>query len=204
MANLSDYGAVETALFVDWEYEIPVFSYASQTERFSNFYRPVTIDGNVYAPMEKLITITPMKNQLNSSDSGITLTWTGMDANDNFNDWADNVREFLNREYYSVKGSKITIRRAFFEPNTNNLLPLDVNPVIRYRGIVTNWSFKETYDPVAKVASVILTVNTTDIKNYLKSYASGRFTDPRDDGFNDKNFERIKKLKGQKIEWGNR
>ena len=201
MATLADYKHVETGLFVEWGYKVPRFD-SDIIERFSTLNRGVTLDGNYYEPMKNIVSITPVKNQLKGSDQGVTFSFTGHAKADTQGDFSTLIENMMDRGAIKTKGSQVIIRRAFFTPDTNELLELDVNPVIRYIGIVTNWSFKETYDPLSKTGSLVVTLNTTDLKSYMTQLVTGRTTSPEDDAFNDKNFDRVKDLAGTSIQWG--
>lgn len=198
-ANLADYGSVETSLLVHWQYQIPIYGDVGNVY-VSDSYRPIVYAGNTYLPLRQFIQIDTSKSSIRTAGDTVTITWSGIQATGTDN---ATVQLLQNKGICRVKGSKIVIRRAFFEPGTGTLLPLTVNPVGRFTGFVKNFQIIDTQDSLTGVGSTQVLFEVADFKTFLNNKISGRATaypDKTDRG--DLAFYRTASIKGKSFEWG--
>lgn len=198
-ANLADYGSVETALLVHWQYQVPIYG-SVENLYVSDSYRPIDYDGNTYLPLRQFIQIDVSKSEIRTAGDTVSITWSGIQATGTDN---ATVQLLQNKGLCRVKGSKIIIRRAFFEPTTGVLLPLTVNPVGRFYGFVKNFNIADTEDAVTGIGSTQVIFEVADFKSFLATKVSGRTTSyPDKTDLGDLAFYRTASIKGKSFEWG--
>ena len=165
MIDLSSNVAVESAVFVKWD--IPNFEVAY----ISDYHTDVTIDTNVYTNAGKLLSISAINNELKASPSELSIALSGIPTG--------SITNIMNEE---IKGSTVEIRRGFFNPTTNALLSLtpNANPVLKFKGVVTNFSVSDDIDVISGVATTTIVLTCNSIVEILTKKISGRRTNPRD------------------------
>ena len=194
--DLSSYGAVETALFVKMTcnyYRATANANATvQTFTFSQYSVPVTIAGNVYAPLGQLLGVTSTDSQLRASPQDLSITLSGIPNS--------SLAEIINSK---IKGSSIQVWRAFFNATTKQLLPITGNPSGRFQGIVNNYSLQEDWSSDTTTNTILLTcASTVDI---LNNKLSGRRTNPLDMKNlypTDTSFDRVPNLANSNFNFG--
>ena len=198
-ANLADYGSVETALLVHWQYYVPIFG-SFENVYVSDTYRPIVYAGNTYLPLRQFVQIDASKTSIRTAGDTVTITWSGIQATGTDN---ATVQLLQNKGLCKAKGSKIVIRRAFFEPGTGTLLPLTVNPVGRFTGFVKNFQITDSEDSLTGVGSTQVLFEVADFKTFLSTKTSGRATAyPDKTDLGDLAFYRTASIKGKSFEWG--
>jgi hypothetical protein len=161
--DLAPYVSVGTALFV--RIDIPDF----QVLRFSNYYRPYTINGEVYSALGSLMTVSDTTSELKLSDTELTVTISGIPST--------NIDSVLN---YKIKGSDIQVYRGLFNANTGADLPVSPNPLGKFKGLVNNFSLNEEYDVEQNTSSVTILLTCTSVVGLLRGKLAGRRTNPVD------------------------
>lgn len=159
---LSNYSAIETALFV--KIVIPGYT----TLFFSDYNRDITLSGETYLGLGKLVAITATQSELRSSENQLTITMVGIKDVD--------LPGIINSK---IKGSKIQVVRAFFNSNTGEMVP-DVGPIGRFFGIVNNYSLEESFDMGATTTSNTINIICSSAVEILSNKYSGRRTNPTD------------------------
>lgn len=161
--DLSSYGAVETALFV----KIVVPDYA--TLLFSDYSREITIGEDVYSGLGKLVAITDSQSEIRASGNQLTITMVGIQDVD--------IPGIINSK---LKGSRVEIRRAFFDVNTGAVLDIPGNPAGRFFGLVNNYSLEEDFPMGADTTMNTIQIICTSSVEILNNKYSGRRTNPVD------------------------
>ena len=161
--DLTNYVSVGTALFV--RIDIPDY----QILRFSNYYRPYTINGETYAALGSLMSVSDTTSELKLSDTELTVTISGIPTT--------NIDSVLD---YKIKGSEIQVYRGLFNANTGTDLPVSPNPVGKFKGLVNNFSLNEEYDVEQQISSVTILLTCTSVVGLLRNKVSGRRTNPVD------------------------
>lgn len=171
MTTLSTLKAVESHLFV----RIQVDQYKSsgtdtfhnEVLKFSDKRDAYTINGEEYLGLGKLVSVTASNSELRSSSNQVSVTISGIPQSA--------IAEILNSK---IKGSPLRIYRVLFDPITGEKLDIATNPLIRYRGFISNYTLQEDYDVVKRTATnTILLVCSSSI-DMLNNKYSGRKTNP--------------------------
>jgi len=157
--DLFQRSSIESALFVKWT--IPEF----ETAYLSDYNRTVIVEGNTYTNIGKLMSISAVTSELKASPSELSIGLSGIPTN--------SISDVLNRQ---IKGSNIEIRRAFFDPITQN----QIANVLKFKGIVTNYDVSDDVDVAAQIATTTITLTCSSIVEVLGVKVSGRRTNPVD------------------------
>ena len=163
MIDLGAFKAVESALFIKWI--IPNFG----TALISDYNASVVLDGDTYTGTGNFLSISGTTSELKASPSQLTISLSGIPTTE--------VQNVLNNE---IKGNFIEVRRAFFDVTTHVLLPLSTNPVMKFKGIVTNYGIDDDFNQASQTASTIITLNCNSIVEVLNKKVNGRRTNPTD------------------------
>ena len=159
--DLSSYNAVETALFV--KLDVP----GHGIELFSTHASTITIDNDVYTPAGNLLNVTSSSTGLRASPSEITITISGVPVN--------NVSLMQNS---NIKSSTIEVRMEFFNPIDHTLLNISGNPLMKFKGLVTNYGFSEKWNNGIIYADISLVCS--NVVTLVKNKSSGRRTNQVD------------------------
>lgn len=165
MIDLSSNVSVESAVFLKWD--IPNFEVAY----ISDYHTDITIDSQVYTNAGKLLSISAINNELKASPSELSIALSGIPTG--------SVSNIMTKE---IKGSTIEIYRGFFNPTTHALLSLtpNDNPVMKFKGVVTNFSVGDDIDVISGVATTTIVLTCNSVVEILSNKVSGRRTNPRD------------------------
>jgi hypothetical protein len=163
--NLSSYQHIQQTSFV--KIDVPVYG----TVRMSNFDRPFDVYENTtgttytYTPMGAILAISEFNNELRPSNTDVTLSLAAID------------QAFIPAMMgYSIKGSRIEIRRAFFDALTGVLLDIQDNPSLRFTGVVANYNFTDTINDFSKVATTTINISCSSIVKVLQGKVAGQTT----------------------------
>lgn len=171
--DLSSYSAVETALFVkiecDYYRAAPGDTPTPQTLLFSDYTRPITLNGDVYPGLGKLLGITGTDSSIRTSAKGISVTISGIpDAN---------LYEVINSRF---KGSRISVYRLLLDPNTHQPLAIAGNPTGRFFGLINNFGLDEDHDVISGLSSNTITFTCSSQSEILGNKIAGRRTNSAD------------------------
>lgn len=165
--SLTGYNNIESGLFCNF---VPTTQFGlPRAQYFSDYYKKVTVDGNDYQPLGKLLSISDTRNEVITSSSTLLVTFSAIPDSD--------LQDFLS---YKVKGAKIIIKRLLIDPLTG--VPLDIpgNPVGRFFGSVNNYVVSEEYDWQTKQASPIVSLECASYIDVLTQTKNGRRTNDAD------------------------
>lgn len=168
--NLSNYKNIETALFVklvcSYYVANPGDTPVTQSLYFSQYDVPVTIDGNVYAPLGNLLGITETTTELRVTPGQLSITISGIPNS--------SIAEIVNSK---IKGSTVQVWQVFFDPVTKQMLNIAGNPMGRFQGLVNNFALEEEYSGSATNRILLVCSSTVEV---LSNKISGRATNPED------------------------
>ena len=85
------------------------------------------------------------------------------------------ISEIVNSKF---KTSKIEVFRAFYDTTTDELIPIQSNPIGRFIGIVTNYSLEEEWDSYNKTSTNTLILVCSSQVDILGKKIAGRCTSP--------------------------
>jgi hypothetical protein len=187
--DLSSYRSIQSNLFVRIN-----LSYTSNILRFSDTRDTVAINGESYTGLGQLMSITSSSSELKSTTRQITITISGIPNS--------SISEIMNSR---LKGSKINIWRAIFDPATRQALDIAGNPAGRFTGIVTNYALNEDFDAAARTATNTISIMCSGIVDVLANTTKGRRTNPQDQKLyypNDTAMDRVPDLVGAYFDFG--
>lgn len=186
MINFSDRVGIESAVFLKWI--IPDFD----TAYVSDYHTPITFGGNTYVNIGNLLNISAIGSELKASKSDLSITLSGIPTG--------SVATILDE---AIRGSTIEIYRGFFDPTTHDLLELtpNDNPLLKFKGIVTNYSITDTVDPATLTAATTIVLTCNSIVEILSNKVSGRRTNPSDFA-DDSSMSRVSALANSNYQFG--
>ena len=145
--------------------------------------------------MGSFLNITEMQNDLRATNNQLSVSLSGIPV-------GDDTPNFLNIVLNSkVKGSRIKIYRAFFNPNTLTIQ----NVYQRYNGYVSNYSLGENWDQENRLVSNTINLQCSNINAIIEKQYSGRRTNVGDqDKFfpGDTGMYRVKLLADTQFDFG--
>ena len=161
--DLSSYRSIQTNLFV----KIDVPNYAVLA--FSDYYKAQTFAGVNYQALGQLVSVTSSSSSLRASSEEITVTISGIPAG--------RVSEILDNK---IKGSRIEVYRAFFNPETGELLNIVGNPAGKFKGVISNYSISDDLGEGNDTGTVAIVLTATSVIDLLNNKVTGRRTNPLD------------------------
>jgi hypothetical protein len=154
----------------------------------------VTIDGESYVGLGKLLGVTSTVSELKGSTSTVTLTISGIPNT--------SINEILTS---SLKGSPVKIYRVVFNPVNNVQLAIPGNPAGRFFGIVNNYTLEEDFDIENRTSTNTINIECNSVMEFLENKISGRKTNPESMKLfypNDVSFDRVPNLVGANFNFG--
>lgn len=196
--DLSGYTNVESALLVKIEVDYYKTSEGAtptaETLLFSDYYRDITYDSNVYRGLGQLVGITSTRSEISASEGDITITLSGIPNT--------SLAEIIHSR---IKGSSVDVYRYLFNAQTGEGLGLVGNPVGRFFGIVDNYTLEENYDIDSKTSSNTISIVCSNTVKLLGNKTSGRKTNKashRSFYPNDPSMDRVSALIGTSFDFG--
>jgi hypothetical protein len=136
------------------------------TYYISNLYKTLTWNGHEYQTMGSFLNMSEMQNDLRATNNQLSVSLSGIPV-------GDDTPNFLNIVLNSkVKGSRIQVYRAFFNPNTMNI----INVYQRYNGYVSNYSLGENWDQDNRLVSNTISLQCSNINAIIEKQYAGRRT----------------------------
>lgn len=161
--DLSPYTGVQTNVFV--RIDIPNY----EVLRFSDYHKPLTINSELYDGLGQLVSISDPQSSLRASPQDITVVISGIPE--------DNITDVLTNK---VKGSAVRMTRAFFDPETGELISATGNPAGMFHGAVSNFEISDDIEQGSETGTITLIMVCTSVVELLNNKVAGRFTNPID------------------------
>ena len=162
--DLSSYSSIQTNLFV--KLEIP----GQSVMTFSDLPYAYTVSGTSFTGLGQLLSVTDTTSELRATSQEISIGISGIPTT--------NVPDMLSLK---LKGSKLTIYRAFFNPSTGALLSITGNPAQKFQGLVSNYDISDELSEGGITGSVTLTLACSSVVALLTNKKAGRRTNPTDE-----------------------
>jgi hypothetical protein len=163
----------------------------------SNAYAPLTYNGNNYTQLGHFMGVSEFQGDLKITNNYISVTLSGIQNDDGEPSY---MALALNS---NLKGSKITIYRAFFDTTSGFYDPTQVYQ--RFNGYVSNFSLSENWDQENRLTSNTIALNCSSIHAILEKKYSGRRTNDADQQYwfpGDTGMYRIKSLADSQFDFG--
>jgi hypothetical protein len=191
--DLSSYSKIQQALFI--RMEVPTYGVL----RFSNYDVAFNITEEdavsyQYLPLGILLGVSEFNNELQTSNSEITISLSAIDQGF--------VAAMMN---YALKGSRVTIRRTFFNSDTGVALNIAGNPSVRFTGFISNYSFTDDFNQFSNESTTTVTISCSSIVKILEQKIAGQRTNDSDRKYfypNDTGFDRVATIVTSNFDFG--
>jgi hypothetical protein len=193
MIDLSAYPAIQTAMFVMIDLSASDSALADPL-LFSNYNRPIVIEGETYTGLGTLLSVSDSSSELRTTLGECSIAISGIPNT--------MIAEFLTRP---IRGSNVQVWRGIFDPVTTQLLPITGNPMGRFQGIVNNFGIEEDFSFQDQTATSRIVITATSNQEILSNKVSGRRTNDIDQKLlypTDTSFDRVNKLSRTNLNWG--
>jgi hypothetical protein len=186
--NLSAYKSLQTNLFV--RLDIPGY----QVLTFSDYHKTYTLGTTTYQGLGQMLGISNTSNSLRATTEELTLTISGIPSG--------NVSDIIG---HRIKGSKIDVYRAFFNPTTGELLNIAGNPAGKFHGVINNYNISDDLEMGSSTGQITMVLSATSVVELLNNKIAGRRTNPIDEKIffpNDKSMDRVPALAKSNLNFG--
>lgn len=186
--DLSSYDSIEAGLFV--RIAVP----GGSVLRFSDYRGTVTIDGESYVGLGKLLGISSTTSELKGSTGTVTITVSGIPNT--------SISEIMNSQ---LKGSPVKIYRMVFNTVTGAALSIAGNPAGRFFGYVNNYALEEEYTIEERRSTNTISIICSSNMEFLENKVAGRKTNPESMKKyfpGDLSFDRVPNLVGANFNFG--
>ena len=160
----------------------------------SSNYKTITHDSNDYTELGALLNVSEVIDDLKHSESDIQISLTGIPGEANY------LQTVLN---YPIKGGNVTLKRGFI--NSSNLDLIAGQVYTRYKGVITNFTINEEFNPLSKTNDYAVTIIVSGLVSVLSNKITGQKTNPTDRKRlypADKSFDRIPILYNTTFDFG--
>jgi len=185
--DLKTYKSIQSNLFIE-------ITLTSGVLRISDRLTSTDIEGNSFVAAGNFLGVTNTVSDISNPSNEITITLAGIPNSA--------LTDILNLR---LKGSKVRMWRAFFDPETDTLLAMSGNPSGRFTGFVANYAINEEYDINGRTATNTITLICTTIVSILANTTKGRRTNPVDQKkfySTDVSMDRVPNLVGAYFDFG--
>jgi len=144
----------------------------------ANTYKPIIWNGNTYQALGHFLGTNELQNDLRSTNNAIQITFSGIPKDPGeaglpgYNSYVDLILQT------DIKGSRVQIYRAFFDPNTQEFLSAQTS--LRFSGYISNYTLTDSVDPEAKVETNTALIQCSSINAILEKMITGRRTSSAD------------------------
>ena len=161
--NLSAQRAVQAVNFVK------ILVPDSAAVLISDGTKSYTVAGDTYTAISQLLTVGESQSEIRALEQQTTVSLFGLAGT--------TVSAFVAEE---IKGSAIEIRQAFYNPTTGVLLSISGNPVLKFKGLITNYSIQEEWDNATKTSNWSIVLECNSLVSTILEKVSGRRTNDAD------------------------
>lgn len=186
--NLSTNYSLQSNLFVK-------ITLPSSTLLFSDRLDTVTINGDSYSGLGKLMAITGSNSEIRTSGQEVTITLSGIPNS--------SISDIVNS---NIKGASVKIVRGLFNDIDGLFLSgLAGNPMTRFQGYVNNLGLEEEYDIENRNSSNTLILSCASNVDILGGKISGRKTNSESQKKyfpNDISMDRVTALENSYFDFG--
>lgn len=182
--DLSTYDSVQANLFV--KLDIPDYDVLY----FSDYHKNFTIGSDTYNGLGELLAVGDNTTDLRALPKEITIAISGVPES--------NITDILNNK---IKGSAVTVKRAFFNAVTGEFLNITGNPVGKFQGYVNNFDITDDLPMGASTGTISVVFTVTSVIELLNNKIAGRRTNPIDFP-NEESMDRVVKISRSNFNFG--
>lgn len=172
-----------------------------QTVLFNDSIYDLTTTDGVYTGLGGLLDIGSTKNGIRNQGGGVSIAISGIPQTD--------VKAVINS---NIKGSKVTIARAFYQPGSNLLisdldLPMASGGIVgRFGGYISTYTIQDDVSHENQSSTVTIVFDCNPLTNLYKNLVKGLRTNPVDlrylTGDLDVSFDRVPNLRDKEFYFG--
>lgn len=165
----------------------------------ANTYSPIVYNGNTYSALGHFLGITDIQNDIRATNNSLTVSLSGVPSQGGETEpsWIGLILTS------KIKGSRIEIRRVFFDADTKAILPGQV--YLRFKGYVSNFSLADTIDSTTLIGTTSVSLQCSNINAVIEKRLGGRRTNeieqrrryPTDTG-----MDRVRVISGKAFDFG--
>jgi len=178
--------SIQHCLLIDLEID------STTTYYISNHYQSIEYDGNSYTQLGYFLQMSEMQNDIKPTNNQIQINLAGVPSTA--------VPDFpsivLNS---SIKGSRVKVRRAFFQDNTL------IDAYLRFSGYVSNYALNESWDDRERLTTFSVSLQCSNVLAIIERQYSGRRTNEKDQKLwypTDTSMDRVKILADSSFDFG--
>jgi hypothetical protein len=144
----------------------------------ANTFRPITWNGNTYAALGHFIGMNELQDDLRATNNSIQISLSGIPKDPGeaglpgYNSFVDLILQT------DIKGSRVQIYRAFFDPVTHEFLNAQTS--LRFSGYISNYTLTDSIDAQAHIDTNTLVIQCSSINAILEKTITGRRTNSAD------------------------
>jgi hypothetical protein len=144
----------------------------------ANTYRPIVWNGNTYNSLGHFLGMNELQDDLRSTNNNIQITLSGIPKDPGeaglpgYNSFVDLILQT------DIKGSRVQIYRAFFDPVTREFLSSQTS--LRFSGYINNYTLTDSIDAEAHTDTNTLVIQCSSINAILEKSITGRRTNSTD------------------------
>lgn len=153
---------IASALFVELQL-------GDNTYHISDAYTRLTVNGDVYTSLGSLLEVSDFVSDYKATQGSIQLVISGIPNQTNYTQIVQDSK---------IKGGSVSIRRAFFDPDTLELLSGE--DYLRFNGVISNWALEEDTDFINGVATNTLVLECVSVYTVLTKRIAGQRTNGAD------------------------
>lgn len=167
------------------------------TYYLSNAYSPISYAGNTYTQLGNFISMSEIQDDLKVTNNQISISLSGIPPDDGSPNYMTLVLTS------NVKGSRVTIYRAFFDASSGYY---DAQQVyLRFQGYISNYALNENWDQDNKLVSNTISIQCASVHAILEKKYTGRRTNDQDQNLfypGDSGMYRVKSLADSQFDFG--
>ena len=172
----------------------------TSTYYIANTYNPITWNGHEYKALGHFMGISEIQDDIKATNNSLSLTLSGIPAESGDADNINYIGLVLNS---NIKGSRVEIRRAFFDPTTGELLSDQV--FLRFSGYISNYTLTDSLDAEGRSAVNTVVAQCSSIHAVLEKRIVGRRTNNTDQQYyypGDTSFSRVSVISNKSFDFG--
>lgn len=173
------------------------------TYTIANTYGPINYLGVDYVGLGHFLGMNEMQDDLKATTAQLQVSLSGIPKDPGeagLGTWTSYVSLILNSR---IKGSRIRIYRAFFDPETRQLLNSSVS--LRFSGYISNFTITDAADISSKTETYTCVLNLTNILGIIETKITGRRTNTTDQRYfypTDTGMDRVNVISNTAFDFG--
>ena len=166
----------------------------------ANTYRPIVYAGDTYQALGHFMSINEISDDLRPTNNAIQIGLSGIPKDPQEPDQTNYLALVLQTR---IKGSRVEVFRAFFDPDTYEFLEAQTS--LRFSGYISNYTLTDSVDQQTRLASNMIMIQCSSIHSILERRITGRRTNRTDQRRlypTDSGMDRVSVISGTSFDFG--